>query len=403
MCAKGEDGRVKVWYNMCVKLAMAVCAMALAGSAAAKPLAMGPLGPADEWSREAFTNAVSFRVIEPIRKLVTTTRASDGCLVNPSRLVYGTNAWLEVDQNGTLPSSEIVWRVVTGPGEIIVTNRYRACVRATETNGTVVVEASFGGENAIQPRFVLPIIRKRCVGVKTCIVADDLGSMSISEEHVDSKFCQANAIFAQVGIEFYNSSIVVLTNSAFLVIAEHPIITNKNGVVVLSNQPTVQVTNLLAQTALDAGEEIKLFFVDRIINGTPIAFTMRSENSCVFSNYRNATASVMAHELGHVLGLDDIYADRSNGREFLPQGDLPLWSGIFLDYVNDRVGGDGRGFYESSDTYRDALFLLLMSGRDYGGSDIPSGMVKGFSMSSRHIFDIQDVTVGASAIKETLR
>ena len=38
---------MKVWYNMCVKLAMAVCAIALAESAAAKPLAVGPLGPGE--------------------------------------------------------------------------------------------------------------------------------------------------------------------------------------------------------------------------------------------------------------------------------------------------------------------------------------------------------------------
>ena len=48
--------------------------------------------PAD--GGEPLTDSVTFRCIEPLRKLVTTEK-KDGRYVNPSRLVMGTNAVLK--------------------------------------------------------------------------------------------------------------------------------------------------------------------------------------------------------------------------------------------------------------------------------------------------------------------
>lgn len=61
---------------------MAVCAMALAGAAAAKPLAVGPLGAADEWSREASTNVAFVVDMEKLREFRVSldARAVSNCV-----------------------------------------------------------------------------------------------------------------------------------------------------------------------------------------------------------------------------------------------------------------------------------------------------------------------------------
>ena len=52
------------------------------------------------------TDAATYRVIEPLRKLVCTNAVPNGGYYNPPRLVYGTNAWLQVGVNGPFAASE---------------------------------------------------------------------------------------------------------------------------------------------------------------------------------------------------------------------------------------------------------------------------------------------------------
>jgi len=73
-------------------------------------------------------------------------------------------------------------------------------------------------------------------------------------------------------------------------------------------------------------------------------------------------------------------------------------AGIFSECNSDWVGDDGRSFYEIDDSHCGIIRSLLMSGADYGGTDIPSGAVTGYSERSRNLFDVQSVPVGASAI-----
>lgn len=344
-----------------------------------------------------------YKVIEPLRKLVCKEQVS-GMYCNPSRLVYGTNAWLKVGVNGQFSASEVQWRVVSGPGRIVSRNdgEWAVSVEPTAPSGEVVVEAAFGNDSPIQPRFVLPIVAKRRIPIGACVVVDSTGNPACSEHEIEERIRKANETYAQAGVEFYLSSpILFLNEPSFSVISEHNVKTNASGRISTWGV-CPQVTNLLNR--VDCGisnATVKLVWVSRIINGTPIAFTLRRRRCCIFSaNYR-ASDSPVPHEIGHAMGLDDIYERRKrDARDMLVDGGLPVNSSVFDDLSHDWGESDGRAFYEESDTHSGIIKRCLMHGRDTGGIDIPYSRIEGFSATSRHVFDTMKVSIGASNIRE---
>ena len=127
------------------------------------------------------TNSVTFRCIEPLRRLVN----SGGDLVlpeifNPSRLVYGTNAALCVDCNGPFQENEIHWRVKEGPARIEPEVGRRVIVTPAATDGVVVVEARFN-DDEIQPMFVLPIVHERVLDVRAFVVCKETGRKKLRQ------------------------------------------------------------------------------------------------------------------------------------------------------------------------------------------------------------------------------
>ena len=122
--------------------------------------------------------AKSYRVIEPIRRLVCSEIDPEySCVFNPSRLVYGHPARLKVGVNGNFSPSDVEWSIVSGPGTVVRgeddfgSADWTATVAATAESGEVIVEARFN-EDAIQPRFVLPIVQMRTIPIEAYVVCD---------------------------------------------------------------------------------------------------------------------------------------------------------------------------------------------------------------------------------------
>ena len=124
--------------------------------------------PAD--GGDPLTDSVTFRCIEPLRKLVNSSRdTAVPQILNPSRLVYGTNAVLCVDYNGPFQESEIHWHVKEGSATVNPTVGKRVVVTPTAADGVVTVEARFN-DDEIQPQFVLPIVHERVLDVRAFVV-----------------------------------------------------------------------------------------------------------------------------------------------------------------------------------------------------------------------------------------
>ena len=179
--------------------------------------------------------AKSYRVIEPIRRLVCSEIDPEySCVFNPSRLVYGHPARLKVGVNGNFSPSDVEWSIVSGPGTVVRgeddfgSADWTATVTATAESGEVVVEARFN-EDAIQPRFVLPIVQQRMLPVKAFVVNENDRPIA-SAESIQSKIDYANVIFSQIGIQL---SLLSISNdvgtAADLTLPKEQLYTNASG------------------------------------------------------------------------------------------------------------------------------------------------------------------------------
>ena len=344
------------------------------------------------------TTSATFRVVEPLRKLVTTERVP-GQILNPSCLVHGTNALLKVGMRGELGRTNVVWSVVDGPGRVVNTNGFTARVEATATNGTVVVEARFN-QDEIQPRFVLPVVMPRELNVKAFVVEPPAIDRkdAWTDDEIEHQIKIANVIFSQVGIRFNLQSITHNVGSEddweLKVVHRMPV----TGWEVL----TWQVWSLL--DTYDSGDCIEIYFVGRLLNFKALGFYLPTgvvvtRSDCDF---------LVAHEIGHALGLHDCYVHReidgllSKRTIDLPGGTQPIAADKFADRQHDWLKETGRGFYAREDSWRDVVCHFLMHGMSSGilNTDIPYGKVKAFHRNSSSSNDVEFVSVGVDGFKQ---
>ena len=349
--------------------------------------------------------AKSYRAIEPVRKLITKERdeTSRG-IMNPSRLIYDPNhevfensdAVLAVSANGQFGASEVRWSVVSGPGEIVATNGWRSTVRATAANGTVIVEARFNGDD-LQPRFVLPVVTPREIPIKAFVVSAPEDEETWGNDEIEAQVGFANLIYRQVGIKFYLVSTTQNVGTA-----------EDWGIEPIYKIPIIGIERLAGsfRSLLDsysAGDCIEVYFLGKF-HGTK-ALALWTEYGIAIT--KESPSCVLAHELGHALGLQDCYCDKPSDDGgpsiMLSNAGSTVALDMFANVAVDWCAGSGRGFAESTDTRRYAIKTLLMHGCSARwsslGYDIPCGAVKGLHNGSGNGDDSDFVNVGAEQVK----
>ena len=352
---------------------------------------------------EIQSTAGVYRVVEPLRKLVSTERAPGGGYYNPSRLVAGARSWLKVGVRGDYEPSDVVWRIVSGPGMIAAMDGWAAAVEPTASSGEVVVEAAFGSDSPVQPRFVLPIVTRRTIPVRAFVLASgDL--WAASPISISNKFELANRIFSQVGITFNLLSVTVadVGMPENLVVSEYDYLTNSNGRV---SRTLARRTARLLDT-YQKNDCVEVYFVGSIVDGNALAFHDR--RGIIVG--RKATDLTVAHELGHCFGLKDSYvwrrvdggAPSAGGFVYLEGYANAVESSLFVNSLCDWGEEMGRGFYEKSDRMCDVGRSILMYGvgeRGLSRTDIPSGGVVSLRKRATDSSQTQVSIVGADDIE----
>ena len=345
------------------------------------------------------TSRASCRVIEPIRRLVTSEEvAGGGRFVNPSRLVYGTNAVLKVGVNTGLASfspDEVKWHVVSGPGTVFPTNGLQTVLTPTADSGTVEVEARFN-DDEIQPRFTLPIVRTMTINVRAFVVEPPAGQAKErwQDNAVLDRIDLANKIFTQVGVKFTLVGIEHGVGSTEdWIVRETETVIDANG---RTNRVVSSQARALFSLSSTNAPEVAIFFLGDIIS---------RKNATAFNYHkwivvgRKASEAAPAHELGHALGLGDCYVWTA-ANELIVNGGKPVKRGDFSTSGQDWWRESGRGFYSIADELETIAEQMLMYGEDTAnGRDIPGQWFKSLRKDTIFEDDTVEAQVGAEYIK----
>jgi hypothetical protein len=138
------------------------------------------------------------------------------------------------------------------------------------------------------------------------------------------------------------------------------------------------------------------------VGNLSVAVTNAGEYVFLLEKGPDSSDHVVAHEIGHALGMEDCYI--ANKRFNPPiniagMGD-PISSQMFDDKGHDWGLESSRGFYPVHETIATTLPQMVMYGVDAGGShDIPSGSVYSLRRNAKASNQTFSSKVGANFIK----
>ena len=203
-------------------------------------------------------------------------------------------------------------------------------------------------KNAFVVCFVILWRCAYCVPIplRCLIVGGEGGALPVSAETVSNKVNEVNRIFRQAAMSFA---------------VERCVVTNVAGLFEIDETNVVQRSRLYSM--LPNGDGLKMIFVNRI-SGDTEAFW--SHYGIIIT--ASARAEVVAHEIGHACGLEDIYSEYA-GSNFVVE---------VSGQVNKGRMPDDWGRYSGSLSQSEAVRRLLMYGYDdKTGVDIPYGDIDG--------------------------
>ena len=207
----------------------------------------------------------------------------------------------------------------------------------------------------------------------------------------------ANEIFTQVGIEFEMAgqpTAVGTTNDWNLALGRFVITNGK-----LKLRCSSACVNLLNNyTASDC---IELYFIGSIVFSSPCSAITTPYG--IIIGKKDATTTVVAHELGHALGLDDCYVRMNDGITSLPDVEAPVDGTFFIHGSRDWGSELGRGFYGLEDSKLSVAGRLLMHGISSNNrADIADGMILSLTRAMTNgIPGTFNAKVGAGHFKKT--
>lgn len=332
----------------------------------------------DEGDELVVTNRLT--VVRPVVEPICSEMVNGGGgsttdlnVLNPSGIVINRPATYKIDVlPADYPNDKIVWTADDGSKVTFPNGDTGRIIRVRGAQvGDVNLIAQIGDSQSDPPQFKARVVNVTTVNITPWIIANEEGMTAVEEDDVYEMVNAANEILSQVGVFLAVDLDVVITNLPY---AYH---LRESG----STSTQWDFDRLIEENVNDTG--IVCYFVndivatDQVVRPSQIIRGITINNRIALS--ANSNGRTMAHEIGHVFGLDDIYVRDSFGN--LISGYTNA-SRCLFDWNGGCVGHgiSGTRYYHSGLLHSNILRKLLMNGRLDGiqeGVDVPYGSISG--------------------------
>ena len=249
----------------------------------------------------------------------------NGIVYNPCMTILGETAQFKINVwPANIPDNAIVW-TVSGEGSATFPNgnRGRIVTLRGEEAGDVTLTVSIDGYNGVKPTFTTRVSPLRPVPVDVWICEDAWGDPVVTEAHVSQLISDANLLLRQVCISCFVYRVSYTNDQDFLDLEE-----------LGSYEFNQQYDKMVSVPNASTG--IEVHFVRSFATG--LGVTDPNGTALI----PTATAEVFCHEMGHSMGMEDLYEER--------QG---VYEKVFGFVAKERAasdwsGNDERGFYREN-------------------------------------------------------
>ncbi len=279
-----------------------------------------------------------------------------GFVVNPCMVPIGQTATFRIKVfPASVPNNDIRWTIADGGvhAEFVGSRYGREITLRGKSEGSVLLRVDLTGYLGVSPTFETYVADMIAVPVDAWIVTGANGPV-YETDSLSDLIQSANAILRQICMTCYVNQVYC---------------TNRSDWVDLSVYTDAEYENVLDLIAS----------VSNRCNGLELHFVGELKSPDLGSNNRNgivlsasANGQTLAHEIGHAIGLKDIYGVYFNPNMIV---DLPVrrsWE------PSDWSGNDPQGFYQPEYSQVNLVRRLIMCGDGNAGCrDFSAGPVYG--------------------------